>query len=63
MWLNGTEIEINGRGLTCLAEVRKLAQDRIDSTTGDIIVKKEDWDQYRVRISSVNTFLTGAGIN
>lgn len=62
MWLNGTEIEINGRGQTCLREVRKLAQDRIDSVTGEVIVKKEDWSKYAVRISSVNTFPTGAGL-
>ena len=62
MWLNGTEIEINGRGQTCLQEVRKLAQDKFDSVTGEIIVKKEDWSKYGVRIASVNTFPTGAGL-
>ena len=31
MWLNGNEIEINSRGQTCLREIRKLAQDRLDS--------------------------------
>ncbi len=62
MWLNGAEIEINGRGQTCLQEVRKLAQDKFDSVTGEIIVKKEDWSKYGVRIASVNTFPTGAGL-
>lgn len=62
MWLNGAEIEINGRGKTCLREVRRLAQDRVDPQTGDVIVKKEDWSKYAVRISSVNTFPTGAGL-
>ena len=62
LWLNETEIEINGRGVTCLHEIRKLAQDRIDSVTGAIIVRKEDWSQYKVHISSVNTFPTGAGL-
>jgi diphosphomevalonate decarboxylase len=62
MWLNGEEIVINGRGLTCLREVRKLAQDRVDPATGEVIVKKEDWPKYAVHISSVNTFPTGAGL-
>jgi len=62
MWLNGSEIEINGRGKTCLREIRKIAQDKVDSTTGEILVKKTEWDQYRVHISSVNTFPTGAGL-
>jgi diphosphomevalonate decarboxylase len=62
LWLNEVEIEINGRGLTCLREIRKLAGDRVDSTTGAVIVRKEDWPQYHVHISSVNTFPTGAGL-
>jgi diphosphomevalonate decarboxylase len=62
MWLNGAEIELNGRAKTCLREVRKLAQDRIDAATGEVLVKKEDWPKYAVRISSVNTFPTGAGL-
>lgn len=62
MWLNGTEIEINGRGKTCLREIRKLAQDKVDSATGEVIVKKEEWPSYGVHISSVNTFPTGAGL-
>lgn len=61
LWLNGTEIEINSRGKTCLQEIRSLAEDSIDST-GAVIVKKEDWPQYHVHISSVNTFPTGAGL-
>lgn len=61
MWLNGTEIEINGRGQTCLREIRKLAQDRVDSE-GNVVVKKEDWADYKVRIVSINTFPTGAGL-
>ena len=60
--MNETEIEINGRGVTCLNEIRKLAQDRVDSVSGAIIIKKEDWPQYKVHISSVNTFPTGAGL-
>lgn len=62
LWLNGQEFEINGRGKTCIREIRRLAQDRVDPATGDVIVKKEDWPQYHIRISSVNTFPTGAGL-
>ena len=62
LWLNDSEIEINGRGLTCLREIRNLAQDRVNPGTGAVIVHKEDWSQYHVHISSVNTFPTGAGL-
>ena len=62
LWLNGVETELNGRAQTCLREIRRLAQDRIDATTGAIIVAKNDWPQYKVHISSVNTFPTGAGL-
>ena len=62
LWLNEAEIEINGRGLTCLREIRKLARDRVDPATGAVLVAKEDWPQYHVHISSVNTFPTGAGL-
>jgi diphosphomevalonate decarboxylase len=62
LWLNGKETEINGRGRTCIAEIRKLAQDKFDESTGELIVKKEDWSEYKIHISSVNTFPTGAGL-
>ena len=62
LWLNDVETVINGRGQVCLREIRRLAQDRIDASTGNVVVRKEDWDQYRVHISSVNTFPTGAGL-
>lgn len=62
LFLNGKETVINGRGVTCIQEIRKLAQDRVDPATGEVIVKKEDWPLYKVRISSVNTFPTGAGL-
>jgi diphosphomevalonate decarboxylase len=62
LWLNGKEIEINGRGRAVLEEIRAIAGDRIDPNTNKVIVKKEDWPQYKVHISSVNTFPTGAGL-
>jgi diphosphomevalonate decarboxylase len=61
-WLNGKDIEINNRAKTCINEVRKLAGDRIDVSTGEVIVKKEDWHLYGLHISSINTFPTGAGL-
>jgi diphosphomevalonate decarboxylase len=60
MWLNGKEVEIKGRLATCLREVRKLAQDRV--VDGVTVVRKDGWPQYGLRISSVNTFPTGAGL-
>jgi len=62
LWLNGKEIEINNRGITCLKEIRRLAQSRIDPDTGDVVVDKNDWPDYHVHISSMNTFPTGAGL-
>lgn len=62
LWLNGVETKINNRGIACLREIRALAGDRVDPQTGEVIVRKEDWPQYKVHISSVNTFPTGAGL-
>lgn len=62
MWLNGEEIEINKRGKTVLKEIRAMAGDRIDPETDEILVHKGEWPQYKVHISSVNTFPTGAGL-
>jgi diphosphomevalonate decarboxylase len=62
MWLNGDEVEINKRGKTVLKEIRALAGDRIDPNTKEVLVHKDEWPQYKVHISSVNTFPTGAGL-
>ena len=56
------ETKINGRGIAVLREIRAIAGDKIDEKTGEVLVKKEDWSQYHVRISTVNTFPTGAGL-
>lgn len=61
LWLNGKETEINGRGKACIREIRLIAQDKIDADD-NILVKKEEWDQYKIHIASVNTFPTGAGL-
>ena len=62
LWINGKETQINGRGIAVLREIRAIASDKYDEKTGELLVKKEDWPQYRVRISTVNTFPTGAGL-
>jgi diphosphomevalonate decarboxylase len=62
LWLNGSLTPLNGRAQTCIRELRKIAGDRVDSSTGEVIVKKEDWEMYHLHISSVNTFPTGAGL-
>ena len=51
LWLNGTETEINDRGKACIREIRAIAQDKIDSD-GTVLVKKEDWSQYKIHIAS-----------
>mmetsp|Transcript_66364 Transcript_66364/g.98361 ORF Transcript_66364/g.98361 Transcript_66364/m.98361 type:complete len:426 (-) Transcript_66364:386-1663(-) len=65
LWLNGAEEEnasTSKRFRACVDGVKRLASDRIDPTTGDVVVKKEDWDTMHVRISSYNTFPTAAGL-
>jgi hypothetical protein len=62
LWLNGKEEKINKRGVTVLKEIRKLAGDRVDPSTGEVLVRKADWGKYGVHISSMNTFPTGAGL-
>lgn len=61
-WLNGKEIVINSRALTCIREIRRLAGEKVDESTGEVIVKKEEWADYKIRINSINTFPTGAGL-
>ena len=60
LWLNGEEEEITSRFKTCLAALRALAQDRV--VDGAVVVRKEDWPAYHVRVVSVNTFPTAAGL-
>lgn len=61
-WLNGKETAINSRGWKCITAIRSMAGDKIDESTGEVIVKKEDWHLYKIHISSYNTFPTGAGL-
>ena len=55
-------MEINKRGQAVLREIRAIADDRVDPKTGEVIVKKAEWADYKVHISSLNTFPTGAGL-
>ena len=65
LWLNGEE-EVDAykskRFRACVDGVRKLASDRIDPITGDVIVKKEEWESMKFHVSSYNTFPTAAGL-
>lgn len=61
--LNGEEedIENSARFQACITHIRRLAQDRVDEA-GNVIVRKEDWPQYKVLVVSRNTFPTAAGL-
>lgn len=63
LWLNGIEEDIttSKRFKACLDGVLKLAGDKVDDN-GYAIVKKEEWKNMHVHISSYNTFPTAAGL-
>jgi diphosphomevalonate decarboxylase len=65
LWLNGDE-EIDAhkskRFRACIEGVRRLASDRIDAETGDVLVTKEEWQNMHFHVSSYNTFPTAAGL-
>eukprot|EP00968_Pinguiococcus_pyrenoidosus_P017389 scaffold1726_cov260-Pinguiococcus_pyrenoidosus.AAC.34 len=62
LWLNGEEQDISNKRLqTCLRALRRLARDRLDGD-GNVVVRKEDWENYGVRIASANSFPTAAGL-
>lgn len=64
LWLNGVEEEdaaTSKRFRACVDGVRALAVDKVDSQ-GNVVVKKEDWHNMKVHISSYNTFPTAAGL-
>ncbi len=62
LWLNGVEIELNGRARTVLKELRRIAGDRLDEQTGETLVRKDEWATLPIHIASLNTFPTGAGL-
>mmetsp|Transcript_6455 Transcript_6455/g.8026 ORF Transcript_6455/g.8026 Transcript_6455/m.8026 type:complete len:423 (+) Transcript_6455:107-1375(+) len=65
LWLNGTE-EVDAhqskRFRACIDGVRRLASDRIDADTGDVVVSKDEWQNMKFHVSSYNTFPTAAGL-
>jgi len=63
LWLNGIEEDVSNskRFKACLEGVLKLAGDKVDED-GNVIVKKEEWKDMHVHISSYNTFPTAAGL-
>ena len=52
LWLNGKELPMDAsnshakRFQKCVLEMRKLAGDRVDEATGEVLVKKDDWSKY-----------------
>ena len=46
----------------CMTQMKALAGDKVDEKTGEILVRKEDWKDYKVHIVSRNTFPTAAGL-
>ena len=60
--LSEEDVSQSRRFQACLRLVRALATDRVDPATGEVLVKKEDWEKYRIRVSSINTFPTAAGL-
>eukprot|EP01084_Bolivina_argentea_P073822 133937_1 len=64
-WLNGKpdlSIEQSPRFTTVLTAISRLASDRVDPDTGEVVVRKEDWANLKFHISSKNTFPTAAGL-
>eukprot|EP01122_Echinamoeba_exundans_P002663 TRINITY_DN1261_c0_g2_i1.p1 TRINITY_DN1261_c0_g2~~TRINITY_DN1261_c0_g2_i1.p1 ORF type:complete len:405 (+),score=119.65 TRINITY_DN1261_c0_g2_i1:57-1271(+) len=62
MWLNQKEESVDTVRLqNCFRELRKRASDK-KNEKGEVIVKKEEWSQYKVHICSENNFPTAAGL-
>lgn len=65
LWLNGAEekgASTSKRFRACVDGVRRLANDRVDPKTGDVVVRKDEWASMHVHIASYNTFPTAAGL-
>jgi len=62
LWLNGIEETPNKRFYACLNQIRAMAGDKVDPTSGKVIVSSEQWKQMKVHVSSYNTFPTAAGL-
>lgn len=65
LWLNGVEepdASTSKRFRACVDGVKRLACDRINPTTGEVEVSKEEWKDMHVHVASYNTFPTAAGL-
>jgi diphosphomevalonate decarboxylase len=64
LWLNGVEdlkAADSKRFRACIDGVKALASDRFGED-GQIVIKKEEWKDLKIHISSYNTFPTAAGL-
>eukprot|EP00455_Lapot_gusevi_P052481 TRINITY_DN798_c0_g2_i2.p1 TRINITY_DN798_c0_g2~~TRINITY_DN798_c0_g2_i2.p1 ORF type:complete len:406 (+),score=77.06 TRINITY_DN798_c0_g2_i2:64-1281(+) len=64
MFLNGKEenLQTNRRFCAVIRQFQNLAQDYKDPSTGNVLISKEDWPSYHLRILSFNNFPTAAGL-
>lgn len=65
LWINGEEDETASsktRFRACVDGVKKLASDRVDPNTQEILVRKDEWNEMFIHVSSYNTFPTAAGL-
>ena len=63
IWLNGKKEDINTDRLQrVIKEIRERAGVYKDETTGEIIVKRSEWKEYKIHIISENNFPTAAGL-
>ncbi|KAL7472281.1 hypothetical protein ACHAXS_012614 [Conticribra weissflogii] len=65
LWLNGKEVDsasTSERFRACVDGVAALATDKVDPSSGKILVSKDDWKKMPVHIASYNTFPTAAGL-
>lgn len=62
MFLNGKPVDMNkGRTKTVIALLQQRAGDFKDQS-GQVLIKKNEWPNYRLRIDSHNNFPTAAGL-
>ena len=62
LWLNGVEESTDtARFRACVDGVKALATDKL-AEDGTTVVSKKDWQNWKVHISSYNTFPTAAGL-
>ena len=65
LWLNGEEqagAHENKRFRACVDGVKALATEKKDKESGQVLVTIPEWQQWKVHVSSYNTFPTAAGL-